>query len=67
MSDSFAIPWILKATLSMEFSRQGHWSGLPLPSSGDLPDPGTEPMLPVSAGGFFTTESPGSDTHNKMK
>ena len=28
--------------LSMEFSRQEHWSGLPLPSPGDLPDPGIE-------------------------
>ena len=42
----------------MEFSRQEYWSGLPFPSPGDLPDPGTEPTSPVSpalAGGFFTT------------
>ena len=47
-----------KAPLSMVFSRQEHWSGLPLPSPGDLPDPRTEPTSPVSpalAGGFFTT------------
>ena len=42
----------------MEFSRQGHWSGLPAPPPGDLPNPGIEPESPVSpalAGGFFTT------------
>ena len=33
---------------SMEFSRQEYWSGLPFPSSGDLPDPGIEPKSPVS-------------------
>ena len=29
----------------MEFSRQEYWSGLPFPSPGDLPDPGTEPVM----------------------
>ena len=46
----------------MEFSRQEYWSELPFPSPGDLPDPGIKPGSPVSpasAGGFFTTESPG--------
>ena len=33
--------------LSMGFPRQEYWSGLPLPSPGDLPDPGTEPKSPV--------------------
>ena len=32
-----------QASLSMGFSRQEHWSGLPFPSPGDLPDPGIEP------------------------
>ena len=32
-----------QAPLSMEFSRQEHWSGLPFPPPGDLPDPGIEP------------------------
>ena len=36
-----------KAPLSMEFSRQEYWSGLPFPSPGDLPDPGIEPGSPV--------------------
>ena len=33
--------------LSMEFSKQGYWSGLPFPSPGDLPDTGIEPWCPV--------------------
>ena len=39
------------------FPRQEYWSGLPFPSSGDLPDPGIKPtshMSPALAGGFFT-------------
>ena len=43
----------------LDFPRQEFWSGLPLPSPGDLPDPGVEPMSPELAGGFFTTKSPG--------
>ena len=42
----------------MEFSSQEHWSGLPLPTPGDLSDPGIEPMSPALAGGFFTTAPP---------
>ena len=34
---------LCEAPLSMGFSRQKYWSGLPFPSPGDLPDPGTEP------------------------
>ena len=51
---------VRQAPLSMGFSRQEYWSGLPFPSPGDLPDPGLEPTSPVSpalAGGFFTTSS----------
>ena len=47
-----------QAPLSMEFSRQEYWSGLPCPPPGDLPNPGIEPkslMSPALAGGFFTT------------
>ena len=42
MSDSLRSPWTIahQAPLSMEFSRQEYWSGLPFPSPGDLPDPG---------------------------
>ena len=64
MSNSFEIPWTiaLQSPLSMEFSRQEYWSGLPCPPSGDLPYPGTEPeslVSPALAGEFFTTEPPG--------
>ena len=60
----FATPWTVahKAPLSMEFSRQEYWSGLPFPSPGNLPDPGIKPMSLAShalVGGFFTTEPPG--------
>ena len=42
ITSSFAIPWTVacQATLSVEFSRQEYWSGLPFPSPGDLSDPG---------------------------
>ena len=41
----FAPPWTVahQALLSMGFSRQEYWSGLPFPSPGGLPDPGIEP------------------------
>ena len=42
----FATPWTV-APLSMGFSRQEYWSGLPFPSSGNLPDPGIEPRSPA--------------------
>ena len=47
----------LQAPLTMGFPRQEYWNGLPFPSLGDLPNPGTEPESPALAGGFFTTES----------
>ena len=46
-----------QAPLSMRFSRQEYWSGLPCPPAGDLPDPGIEPMSPnvsCTAGKCFT-------------
>ena len=63
-----ANPWTVahQAALSMEFSRQEYWNRLPLPSPGDLPDPGIKPMFPESpalAGGFFTTAPPGKPIH----
>ena len=47
---TLATPWNVarQAPLSMEFSRQEYWSGLPSPSPGDLPDPGIEPVSPAS-------------------
>ena len=49
-----------KVPLSMGFSRQEHWSGLPCPPPGDLPDPGIEPeslTSPTLAAGFLTTSA----------
>ena len=45
----FAIQWTVahQAPLSMNFSRQEYWSGLPFPSPEDLPDPGMEPRSPA--------------------
>ena len=55
----FVTLWALahQAPLSMGFSRQEYWSGLPFPPQGDLPTPGIEPMSLMSlalAGRFFT-------------
>ena len=57
----FATPWTVacQTPLSMEFSRQEYWSGLPFPSPGDPPDPEIESGSPVYAVRFFTTVPPG--------
>ena len=54
-------PWTVahQAPLSVGFSRQEYWSGLPFPSQADLPDPGIEPASPALAGRFLTTALPG--------
>ena len=46
----FATLWTVacQAPLSMEFSKQEYWSGLPFPSPGDLPNSGIEPVFPVA-------------------
>ena len=61
MSDSETL-WTAahQAPLSMVFSRQKYWSGLPCSPPGDHPDPGMEPaslMSPALARGFFTTSA----------
>ena len=45
----FVTPWSVarQAPLSMGFSRQEYWSGLPFPTPGDLHDPGIEPVSPA--------------------
>ena len=57
----FAVPWTVarQAPLLVGFPRQEYWSGLPLPTPGDLPDPGIKHMSPALVGGFFTTAPPG--------
>ena len=57
----FATLWTVayQAPLSMGFSRQKYWSGLPFPSPGDLPDPGIEPGFPALEADALTSEPPG--------
>ena len=54
-------PWTVahQAPLSMGFSRQEYWSGLPFPSPGDVPDPGIEPGFPALQADSLHTELPG--------
>ena len=48
------------APLSMEFSRQGYWNGLPFPTSGDLPNPEIKPRSPALQSDFLLSEPPGN-------
>ena len=48
-----------QAPPSMGISRQEYWSGLPFPSSGDLPDPGIEPRSPALQADSLLSELPG--------
>ena len=56
-----------QAPLSMGFSRQEYWSGLPFPSPRDLLDLGIKPVSLALAGEFFTTEASGKPTHGVHK
>ena len=53
-------PWTVahQAPLSMGFSRQEYWSGLPFPSPGDLPNPGIEPGSPALQADALSSEPP---------
>ena len=57
----FATPWTVayQAPLSMGFSRQEYWSGLPFPSPGDLPNLGIEPGSPALQTDALLSEPPG--------
>ena len=64
----FVTPWTVayQAPLSMGFSGQDYWSGLPFSFPGDLPNPGIEPTSlapPTLAGGFLTTRATWEDQH----
>ena len=48
-----------QAPLSMGFSRQEYWSGLPFPSPGNLPDPGIEPRSSALEADTLTSDPPG--------
>ena len=58
---NFVIPRTItyQTPLSMEFSRQEYWSGVPFPSPGDLPDPGIELRSPVLHTDSLPSEPPG--------
>ena len=53
-----------QASLSMGFSRQEYWSRLPLPSPGDLPNPGIEPGSPALHADALPSEPPGKGLSN---
>ena len=53
-------PWaVARQALSMEFSRQEYWNGLPFPSPGVLPDPGIELRSPALQADSLLSEPPG--------
>ena len=58
----FATPWTVahQTPLSMGFSRQEYWSGLPYPPPGDLPNPGVKPRSPSLQVDFLPSEPPGN-------
>ena len=63
----FATLWTVayQAPLSVGFSRQEYWSGLPFPSPGDLPDPGVEPGSPALQADALSSEPPGNKPKRK--
>ena len=66
---TLSTPWTVacRLLLTMGFSGREYWSGWPLPTPGYFPDPGIEPVSPVSlalGGGFFTTVLPGKPKVN---
>ena len=58
-------PWTvaLQALLSMAFSGQDYWNGLPCPPPGDLPDPGIEPRSPALQSNSLPLEPPGKPSY----
>ena len=56
-----------QAPLSMGFSSQEYWSGLPFPSAGDLPDSGTEPGSPALQDDSLPSEPPGKTLNPNRK
>ena len=62
----FVTPWTVahQAPLSMGFSRQEYWSGLPFPPPGDLPSPGIKPQSPALQADPLPSEPPGKPYYN---
>ena len=65
----FVTPWTVtyQDPLSMGFSRQEYWSGLPFPSPGDLPDPGIKPRPPTLWADTLPSEPPGMQQKQSSK
>ena len=63
-SDSLLSPWTVacQAPLSMGFSRQEYWNGLPCPPPGDLPNPGIKPRSPTLQADSLLFEPPGKSS-----
>ena len=66
MSDS-ATPWTVPylVSVSMGFSRQEYWSGLPFPSPGYLPDPGVKPRSAALPADSLLSQPPGKPVNTK--
>ena len=64
----FATLWTVayQAPLSVGFSRQEYWSGLPFPSPGDLPNPGIKPRSPTLQADTLPSEPPGKPYHTYL-
>ena len=69
VSNYFVTPQTVarQAPLSMGFSRQKYWSGLPCPPPGHLPQPRIKSMFPALAGGFLTTALSGKPYSGMIK
>ena len=66
MSDSWdTMDVACQNSLSMGFSRQDYWSGLPFPSAGDLPNPGIKPGSPALQADVLPSEPPGKSGSGK--
>ena len=66
---AWKIPWTAtyQAPPSMGFSRQEYWSGLPFPSTGDLPNPGIKSVSSAFQSDALTSEPPGKPIINKRE
>ena len=66
---TLATPWTIdcQASLTMGFSRQEYWSGLPFPFLGDFPNPGTEPRSPALQVDSLPTELWGRSCEGRYK
>ena len=69
MRPTLETPWTvaIQASLSMGFSRQEYWSGLPLPSPGDLPNPGIKPGSPALQADSLLTKLQGKPKYALTK